>query len=94
VERALELTQRHRVALEHFLAQVHRNLDGIVPGEARITEAGADGIGRLLQTVEAQVLEAVRADVLLDLLSLHLRGDQLALVTGVDAVEARPLDRR
>ena len=94
MQRALELAGRHRVALEHFLAQVHGNLDGIVAGEARVAEAGADRAGRFLQAIEAQVLEAVGADVLLDLLALHLRGDELALVAGVDAVVAGPLDRR
>src|SRR5205823_5692256 len=66
---------------------------GIITGEARVAEASADGGSGFLQAVKTQVLEAVGADVLLDLFTLHLRGDQLAPVAGVDAVEARPLDR-
>src|SRR3954470_6588954 len=94
VQRALELAGRHRVALEHFLAQGHGHRNGVVPGEARVAEPGADRAGRLVQPVDTEVGEAVGPDVLLDLLDVELRREQLAPVPGVDAVVAGPLDRR
>src|SRR3954468_9010387 len=48
VHRALELTGRHGVALEHLLAQGHGYCNRIVPGEARVAEPGADRTGRLV----------------------------------------------
>src|SRR3954466_8757174 len=94
VHRALELTGRHGVALEHLLAQGHGYCNRIVPGEARVAEPGADRTGRLVQPVDPEVRKAVGSDVLLDLLDVELRGEQLATVSGVDAVVAGPLDGR
>src|SRR3954454_5079127 len=83
VHEPLELPRRHRIVLEPVLAQVHRHLDGIVPGETRRAESCADRSGRLLQPIEIEVGEPVRTDVVADLTDRHLGGDQLASIAGV-----------
>ena len=69
-------------------------LDGVLTGEARVAEPGAERAGGLVHAVEAEVGEAVGAEVLPYLVDGELRGQQLAPVARVDAVEARPLDGR
>src|SRR6266542_3458459 len=81
-------------ALEDEL--VHLELHGhrVLAGEA----GGAEAVFRLLdgahQGLDREVREAVRADVLPDLLDLLLGGDQLPLRRHVDAEVAGVADRR
>src|SRR5438552_1351286 len=73
---------------------VRGDADAVVAGEARVAEARGIGAGRLQHAVEGQVAEGGRAEVAKDLVRAMAGGDQLPSRRGVDAVVARPLDRR
>src|SRR2546422_2399236 len=66
----------------------------VVPGEAGVTELARVGAGRFEHPVEREVAERVGAQVASDLLGNVTRADQLLPRRGIDAVVARPLDRR
>src|SRR5213592_3123595 len=68
--------------------------DLVGAGEARVTEACRIAAGGLQHAVEREVAERVGGEVATDLVHLMARGDQLLARRRVDAVVARPLDRR
>src|SRR5438445_9765724 len=71
-----------------------RELDQILPGEARVAEAAGLRLGGLVHPVAREISDGVRGDVLRDLL-LGVRGrDQLAAQRGVDPVVGGPASRQ
>src|SRR4051794_6410845 len=91
---------RHRRALAHALEQVladqvaGRQLDRILPIETGHAETSPRLLGRLHQTVQRNITQAVGSDRAPDAVDLETIGDQLGPGGEVDAVEARPLHRR
>lgn len=81
---------------EHVLADqvARRQLDGVLPIEARPAEPGLRLLGRRDQAGQRDVAERVGADRTPDALGVQPVGQQLRTGGEVDAVEARPLDRR
>src|SRR5262249_47385830 len=68
--------------------------DAVGPGEAGVAEVSRIGAGRLQHAVEREVAERVGGEVAADLLYRVAGADQLLAGRCVDAVVARPLDRR
>src|SRR5438034_2485794 len=66
----------------------------VVSREARVAELARVGAGRLQHAVERQVAKGVGGEVAADFLGVVARADQLLPRRGIDAVVARPLDRR
>src|SRR2546421_1413332 len=73
---------------------VARQPDGVVPIEAGPAQPGLRLFGRADQSGQRDVAEAVRPDRAADPVGVQPVGDQLGPRGEVDAVEARPLDRR
>src|SRR5437899_2118598 len=68
--------------------------DLVVAGEARVTELCGVAARRFEHAFQREVAERIGADVAADLLDAVAGPDQLLPRRRVDAVEARPLDRR
>src|SRR5262249_33864924 len=80
-----EVQLRRRIGLD---------ADLVGAGEAGVTEARGIAAGRLQHAVERQIAERVGTEIAADLVDLVARGDELLARGRVDAVVARPLDRR
>src|SRR5262252_689463 len=68
--------------------------DLVLPGEASVTEVAGVVARGLEHAVEGEIAERIGAEVSLDLLHLVAGADELLARRRVDAVIARPLDRR
>src|SRR5689334_6691461 len=68
--------------------------DLVVAGEARVAEVARIVAGGLQHSVERQIPERVGAEVAADLVDVVAGADELLAGGRVDAVIARPLDRR
>src|SRR5262249_57725511 len=68
--------------------------EGMAGGEAGMTEMRGIRAGRLQHPVEREVADRIGAEIAPDLLGAVARADQLPARRRVDAVVARPLDRR
>src|SRR4029450_44437 len=70
----------------------------IVPGEAGVAALRAGGVAGLaerpIETVDRDERQAVGIDVVAHFLDVHLRGEQLGPLGGVDAIKAAVLRRR
>src|SRR4051812_24271662 len=63
-------------------------------GEAGVTVVGGVAAGRLQHAIEREIAERVGAEIAADLVDVMARADQLLARRRIDAVVARPLDRR
>src|SRR5258708_12834588 len=73
---------------------VRLDADLVGTGEAGVTEALGVAAGRLEHSLQGEIAERVGAEIAADLLDVVAGPDQLLARRRVDAVVARPLDRR
>ena len=83
-----------QLVLEHELARLLGDRDRVLAVEARAAERPCGATGGRDHPFEREVAERIGADVRADLLDGEVGRDQLLPRRHVDAVEARPLDRR
>src|SRR5579863_2643028 len=82
-----------RWKLEDRLGKPVRHGHRVVAGEAGVAKAGPGYAGRLLESVEAQISQAVSAEVVADLADLEVGRHQFATGPRVQTVETWPAVR-